>query len=67
MHTSHGHHGIGKHAHVLQGEAARGARGKMVVVGKREMAVGVGVGARGRDVGGIKDIGIDKVKLVDCQ
>lgn len=52
------------HGHVGEVEAAWGA-GIEVVVVHWEMAVAIGVGARGSNVRGIKDVCIDKIELID--
>lgn len=52
----------GEGGHGGEVEAAWGAGRAVVVVG-REVAVAVGVGAGGGDVGGVEHVGVDEVEL----
>ena len=54
---------IGHHRHIGEIEAARGTCCGVVVVG-REMAIAIGVGARGSDMCWIEDVGVHKVELL---
>ena len=54
------HHAI--HGEVLQIESSWSARG-CLPIRLREVAIGIGIGAGRRDMGGVKHIGVDEFEL----
>lgn len=54
------------HGVILQVEATRGSS-RLLAVGRREVAIGVGIGPGRRNVCRVDDIGIDQGDLVESQ